>query len=72
MMKQLTIHIPDGKFQFVLALLRGLGFVKIDPPADKFIISEEQKALVNEELKKIRENKDYLMDWEEVRRTLKY
>ncbi len=72
-MKQLTIHIPDGKFQFILELLRRFSFVKIDNPSnDVFVISEEQKALVNEELKKIKELPGYLLDWNEVKHQLKF
>jgi len=67
-MKQLTIHIPERKYQFVLELLRSLNFVKIDAPAmENFVITEEQKALVDEELKKIDKDPNYLLDWEEVK-----
>ena len=71
-MKQLTIHIPDNKFQYVLNLLRGLNFIKIDtPPAEKFVITEEQKALVDEEFRKLDENPEYGLTWDEVKRRLK-
>ena len=60
-MKQLTIHIPETKFQFVMELLHSLDFIKVDKPvAEKFIITDEQKNLVNEELRKIEENPNYL------------
>ena len=72
-MKQLTIHIPDGKFQFILALLSKFNFIKIDLSAnERFVISDEQKALVNEELKKIRDNPNYLLDWNDVKHQLKF
>jgi hypothetical protein len=70
-MKQLTIHIPESKFQFVMELLRNLGFIKFDTPVEKFIITEEQKALVNEELRKIDENPNYAIDWETAKHQLK-
>jgi len=71
--KQLTIHIPDGKFQFILELLHKFNFVHIDTPLDEgFVISEEQKSLVNDELKKIKENPDYLLDWDKVKHQLKF
>jgi hypothetical protein len=34
---------------------------------NEFVISEEQKALVNEELRKIGENPNYLLVWNEVK-----
>jgi len=66
-MKQLTIHIPDNKFQFVVDLLSNLSFVKIDKPKKNFVISEEQMALVREEYRKADENPDYALDWEVVK-----
>ncbi len=70
-MRQLTIHVPEKKFQFVLELLRSLNFIKIDAPApDKFVITEDQKALVNEELRKLDEDPNYGLDWDTVKRRL--
>ena len=72
-MKRLTIQIPDGKFQFILELLRKFSFVKIDTPVnDDFIISDEQKSQVDEELRKIKDNPDYLLNWNDVRHQLKF
>ncbi len=70
-MKQLTIHIPDNKFQYVMDLLSELSFVKIDKPTDNFIITEEQKAQVNEELRKMKEIPGYALNWDEVKHRLK-
>lgn len=33
-MKQLTINIPDNKYQFFLELVKSLKFVQIDPEGD--------------------------------------
>jgi len=72
-MKHITIQIPDGKFQFILELLRKFSFVKIESQiGDDFIISEEQKALVEEEIKKIKNNPDYLLNWNDVKHQLKF
>ena len=72
-MKQITIHVPDGKFQFILELLHRFNFVKVDAPVnDGFVISEKQKELVNEELRKIDEDPNYLLDWNEVKHSLKF
>jgi len=70
-MKQLTIHVPERKFQFVMELLRNLNFIKIDAPEAKFVITDEQKALVEEEYRKFDENPDYGLDWNEVKHRLK-
>ena len=51
-------------------LLRKLNYVKIDAPADQFVISEEQKALVNEELRKIDADSSYLLDCDKVKHQL--
>ena len=71
-MKQLTIQIPDNKFQFILNLLGRFSFVKIEPTAEgkHFVISEHQKSLVDEELRKISTDQSYLLDWDEVKDTL--
>lgn len=70
-MRQLTIHIPENKFRFVMELLHSLGFIKIEAPAtDTFVITNDQKALLDEELNKIDENPDYLLDWDEVKHQL--
>ena len=70
-MKQLTVHIPEKKFHFVMELLHNLGFIKIDTPvAEKFIITEEQKALVDEEFRKFDADPNYGLDWEEVKHRL--
>ena len=71
-MREVTIRIPEGKFQFVMELLRSLKFVKIDKPAEQpYIITEEQKRLVEEEYRKFDENPNYGLDWEEVQQRLR-
>ncbi len=70
-MKQLTIHIPEGKFQFVLDLLSNLKFIKIDKPSEGFSISERQKELADAELEKIQQDPGYLLEWDEVKGKLK-
>jgi len=69
-MRQVTINIPEGKFKFIMELLQSFNYIKIDAPADKFIISEEQKAMLNEEFRKIEEDPKYLLDWDEVKHQL--
>lgn len=72
-MRHLTIHIPEGKFQFILELLRKFNFVKIDIGAnDDTVITDEQKALVDDEIRKIKENPNYLLNWNDVKNTFKF
>jgi hypothetical protein len=72
-MRQLTIHIPDGKFQFILDMLGKFSFVKIDAPAgDTFVISDEQRLAVNEEIRKIKGDPDYALNWEDAKQTLRF
>ena len=61
-----TIHIPDNKFKYVFELLSNLSFVKIEQPVNSFIITEDQKALANEEFRKMAADPEYALDWEDV------
>ena len=71
-MKQVTLNIPEGKFRFFMELIRSLDFVKVENDVkNTFVITEEQKNLVNAELKKIDENPDYLLNWDEIKHILK-
>jgi hypothetical protein len=71
-MQQISIHIPDTQVSFMMELLQKFDFVKIDNPAiDKsFTLSAEQKAAVELERTKVKNNPDYLLDWDTVKDTL--
>jgi hypothetical protein len=71
-MQQISIQIPDAQVSFMMELLQKFDFVKIDNPAtDKsFTLSAEQKALVEVERTKVKNNPDYLLDWDTVKDTL--
>ncbi len=71
-MQQISIHIPDAQVSFMMELLQKFDFVKIDTPAtDKnFTLTAEQKALVELERNKVKNNPDYLLDWDNVKDTL--
>jgi len=71
MMQNLTIKIPDNKVAFFLELIHNLGFVKIDKQENVPVLSQEQIQLVEEERIKIRQNPDYLLNWEQARKSLK-
>lgn len=66
-MKQLTIHVPDQQLQQVVELLSQLGFVKIDEPQEQYVISDGQRTLVNDEIKRIANEPGYLLDWHMVK-----
>jgi hypothetical protein len=61
-MKQITLNIPEGKFQFFLELITSLGFVKIQD----FEISDSQKEAVRARTKKTEADLDRILDWDEV------
>jgi hypothetical protein len=71
-MQKISIHIPDTQVSFMMELLQKFDFVKIDnPTTDKsFTLSAEQKALVEVERIKAKNNPDYLLDWDTVKDTL--
>lgn len=71
-MQKLTVKIPDNKLPFFLELVNSLGFVKVEKQeAPATVLSQEQVKLVEEERKKIKNNPDYLLDWNEARKSLK-
>lgn len=71
-MQNLTVKIPDNKLAFFLELVNSLGFVKVEKEeAATNVLSQEQINLVEEERRNIKNNPDYLLDWNEVRKSLK-
>jgi len=70
-MKNLTVKVPDHKLDFFLELIHDLGFVKVETQESaNSVLSQEQIQLVNEERIKIKNNPDYLIDWNKARETL--
>lgn len=71
-MQQISIQIPDKQVSFMMELLQKFDFVKIDkaPIDEAFKLSEEQKAFVELERTKAKNNPDYLLDWDTVQHTL--
>ncbi len=54
-----------------MELLQSLGFVELNEPKESFILSEEQKEIVDVELEKIKNDPQYLLDWNTVKSQLK-
>lgn len=71
-MQNLTVKIPDDKLAFFLELVNNLGFVKVEKQEHSAnVLSQEQIKLVEEERKKIKYIPNYLLDWNEERKSLK-
>lgn len=67
-MQQLTLKIPDNKLSFFLELVQSLGYVQVDKNT---VLSEQQIELVIIERSKMKNDPNYMLDWEEARKTLK-
>ncbi len=65
-MKQVTLNIPDSKYQFFIELIDNLGFDK----AEEIFIPEEHKAIVRERI--LNSNPEDLIPWEEARKQLRF
>lgn len=65
-MKEVTLKIPDDKYQFFMELVRNLGFERVD----EINIPEEHKAIVRERIKKSKPEE--LIPWQEAREQLRF
>lgn len=62
-MKQVTLNIPDNKFQFFMELVKNLGFIKTSVSD----IPEEHKKIVRKRIAESTKNPERLLDWDEVK-----
>jgi hypothetical protein len=71
-MQQISISIPDKQVSFMMELLQKFDFVKIDTPSinESISLSPEQKALVEIERTKAKNNPAYMLDWDAVKDSL--
>lgn len=70
-MQNLQVTIPDNKLPFFLELLNSLGFAKVkQQEVSSIILSKEQLMLVEKERTEIKNNPDYLLDWEDAQKSL--
>ncbi len=65
-MKQVTLNIPDNKYQFFIELVNNLGF---DKP-EEIYISEEHKVIVRERI--LKSKPEELIPWAEARKQLRF
>ncbi len=69
MMKQVTLNIPENKYQFFMELLQNLGLEKtqeLDIPE----IPEEHKAIVRGRI--LNSKPEELIPWHEARKQLRF
>ena len=64
-MKQITLSVPEDKYEFFVELLNSIDFVSIDD----FSIPEEHKKLVRE--RKQTATPDSIKNWDEVKHQFK-
>ncbi len=66
-MKEVTIKIPDTKFNFFMELMKQLGF----EVTHKYDIPEEHISVVMDRIKKSEEDPTRLENWEDVKENFK-
>ncbi|MEO6130228.1 MAG: hypothetical protein ABIQ02_00165 [Saprospiraceae bacterium] len=62
-MREVSIKIPDTKFNFFMELMKQLGF----EVTHKYEIPEEHIAIVRERIKEDEANPDQIEDWDKVK-----
>ena len=62
-MKQVTLNIPENKFNFFMELVKNLGFVK----ATEVSIPEEHKQKVRKRIAASDKSPEILLDWDKVK-----
>lgn len=64
---QLTLNIPDNKLSFFMELVDSLGFVRLEHTEG---LTSIQKELVDAEIRKAKENPEYMLNFDEAWKTL--
>jgi len=73
-MKQIVLNIPDNEYSFILTLLKKFSFIEFITPNAKqadYNISEEQKNVVRERIKKYEANTGDIIEWEDIEKKIK-
>lgn len=67
-MKEVTIKIPENKFNFFIELVHQLGY----EVTHNYEIPEEHMSIVRDRIKKSEENPERLERWDKVKNTFKF
>lgn len=68
-MKEITLHIPDTKFQFFMELVKQLG---IDADIKGEHIPEKHKNEVRRRIEESNKHPERLLDWDDVKNDFKF
>jgi hypothetical protein len=68
-MKQLTLKIPENKYQFIIELLKNFDYIKIEN--EEISISEEHKNIVRKRIEASNSNPSRLLNWDKVKSEIK-
>jgi len=66
-MKEIILKVPESKFNFFMELFVELGL----DISQNIEVSEEQKTLVRERIRKSKNDQNELLDWEDVKDNFK-
>jgi len=64
-MKEITLKIPDKRFNFFMDLIKQLGF-EISRENEIIEIPEEHKSIVRNRIKKSNHDPKRILDWDKV------
>lgn len=71
-MQQITVEVPENKLAFFIELVRSLGFARVGNVTKNDVLTEDQKVLINIEREKIKSDPNYMLDWDEARKSLNW
>lgn len=64
-MKELTLKIPENKYQFIIELLKNFDYIKFE--SEKTSISEDHKNIVRHRIEASNSNPSRLIDWNKLK-----
>ena len=65
----ITLEIPDNKASFFMKVLKNFSFVKVSDKSNN-VLTDKQKEMTKQTMKKMQENLNRLSDWEDVLKRL--
>lgn len=70
-MKNFTITIPDNKENIFIEMMKSISFVQNIQVSNDIDISEEHKEIVRKRIKRMEENPESCLSWEDIERKIK-